>query len=40
MGSGTGALHSPVDQEDSREDEKKTDGGPGAQVFTEQEKGG
>src|SRR5712664_782209 len=40
MGSGTGALHSPVDQEHSSEYEKKTDTGPRAQAFTEQEKGG
>jgi hypothetical protein len=35
MGSGTGALHSPVNQEHSSEYEKKTDTGPGAQTLAE-----
>src|SRR5438445_7460191 len=34
-GSGTGALHSPVDQEHSSEYEEKTDTGPRAQTFAE-----
>src|SRR5437879_2234131 len=33
MGSGTGALDSPIDQEHSSEYEEKTDTGPGAQTF-------
>ncbi len=40
MGSGTGALHSPIDQEHSREDEQKADTSPWTQAFAEQEKGG
>src|SRR4029077_4609485 len=35
MGSGTGALHSPIDQEHSSEYEEKTDAGPRAQTFAE-----
>ncbi len=35
MGSGTGALHSPIDEEHSSEYEEKADAGPGAQTFAE-----